>query len=191
MAIEVRKFITIIEETNMEAGKKVEPGLKRVAAVAVIRNPFAGNFVEELGPLYDIGEELGERLTEKAVQVLGAPVESYGKGAIVGVEGEIEHAAAIMHPKLGRPVRELIVGGKAIMPATEKIGNPGTEIDIPVHFKDAIYVRSHIDTMSIRVPDAPHADEILLAIVFTNGGRPLARIGGPTKEEAKKEDGLR
>jgi len=103
----------------------------------------------------------------------------------------MERAPSIMHPKLGRPVRELIVGGKAIMPATEKIGNPGTEIDIPVHFKDAIYVRSHIDTMSIRVPDAPHADEILLAIVFTNGGRPLARIGGLTKEEAKKEDGLR
>ena len=191
MAVEVRKFITIIEETYMEAGKKVEPGLKKVAAVAVIKNPFAGNFVENLGPLYDIGEELGDRLTRKAVQVLGAPVESYGKGVIVGVEGEIEHAAAIMHPKLGRPVRELIGGGKAIMPATDKIGNPGTEIDIPVHFKDAIYVRSHIDTMSIRVPDAPRANEILLAIVLTNGGRPLARIGGLTKEEAKKEDGLR
>src|SRR4030042_1636075 len=172
MAVEVRKFITIIEETYMEAGKKVEPGLKKVAAVAVIKNPFAGNFVENLGPLYDIGEELGDRLTREAVQVLGAPVESYGEGVIVGVEGEIEHAAAIMHPKLGRPVRELIGGGKAIMPATKKIGNPGTEIDIPVHFKDAIYVRSHIDTMSIRVPDAPRADEILLVIVLTNAGRP-------------------
>lgn len=191
MAVKIRKLITITEETSTEASKKVEPTLKKVAAVAVIKNPFAGRFVENLEPLYDIGEELGEILTKRAIQALDAPVESYGKGTIVGMDGEIEHAGAIMHPKLGKPVREIVGGGKAIMPATKKMGNPGTEIDVPVHFKDAVYVRSHIDAMTISVHDAPRPDEILLAIVLTNRGRPLARIGGLTKEEAKKEDGLR
>lgn len=191
MAVKIRKLITITEETYTEASKKVEPTLKKVAAVAVIKNPFAGRFVENLEPLSDIDEELGKILTKRAIQALDAPVESYGKGTIIGMDGEIEHAGAIMHPKLGKPVREIVGGGKAIMPATKKMGNPGTEIDVPVHFKDAIYVRSHIDAMTISVHDAPYPDEILLAIVLTNRGRPLARIGGLTKEEAKKEDGLR
>ena len=167
MKPELRKLVTITEEIYVEGGKKVELTLRKVAAIAVIKNPFAGTFVENLEPLFDMGEELGEILATRGINALGAAVESYGKGTIVGINGEIEHAAAIMHPKLGKPVRKIIDGGKAIMPATEKIGYPGAGIDIPVHFKDAIYVRSHIDTMSINIPDAPFPDEILVALVFT------------------------
>ncbi len=191
MHIQIRKTVTITEEVRMDAGKKVQPVLKKVAAIAILKNPFAGRFVENLDLLTGAGEQLGALLTKTATDALGVQVESYGKGAIVGLDGEIEHAAAIMHPKLGKPVREIIGGGKAIMPATKKIGGAGCEIDVPVHYKDAMYVRSHIDTMTVSVHDAPLPDEILLAIVLTSSGRPHARVGGLTKEEAKKEDGLR
>ncbi len=117
--------------------------------------------------------------------------ESYGKGAIVGAQGELEHAAAILHPKLGTPFREALGGGKAIIPSSKKMGGPGTELDVPIHYKDAAFVRSHFDAMPIRVQDAPRGDEIVVALVVTDSGRPLARVGGLKKEEAKKEDGLR
>ena len=122
MAVKIRKLVTITEETYTEAGKNVEPALKKVAAVAVIKNPFAGRFVENLEPLSDIGEELGGILTKRAIQSLDAPVESYGKGTIVGLDGEIEHAGAIMHPKLGKPVREIVGGGKAIIDHGRPVG---------------------------------------------------------------------
>lgn len=192
--MEVLKYVTIVEETVKEGGKKVDPTTRKAAAIAVIKNPFAGKYVENLDPLIDIGEELGGILGKKAVEALRITpknAESYGKAAIVGEAGELEHAAAILHPKLGTPLREAVVGGKAIIPSAKKMGGPGTEIDVPLHYKDAAFVRSHFDAMSVRVPDAPRADEIVVVIVVTDSGRPHARIGGLKKEDAKKEDGLR
>ena len=127
----------------------------------------------------------------EALKIPPQRAESYGKAAIVGVDGELEHAAAILHPKLGTPMREAVGGGKAIIPSAKKMGGPGTEIDVPLHYKDAAFVRTHFDAMAVRVPDAPRSDEIVVAIVVTDSGRPNPRIGGLKKEEAKKEDGLR
>jgi hypothetical protein len=192
--MEIRKYVTIVEETAMEGGKRVDPPTRKAAAIAVIKNPFAGKYVENLNELIETGEELGGILTKRAVEALRIPphqAESYGKAAIVGVDGELEHAAAILHPKLGTPMREAVGGGKAIIPSAKKMGGPGTEIDVPLHYKDAAFVRSHFDAMSIRVPDAPRQDEIAVVVVVTDSGRPHARIGGLKKEEAKKEDGLR
>ncbi len=192
--MEVRKYVTIVEETAMEGGKKVEPPTRKAAALAVIKNPFAGKYVEKLDELVEVGVALGEKLTKMAVEALKIPpqkAESYGKAAIVGGDGELEHAAAILHPKLGTPMREAVGGGKAIIPSAKKRGGPGTEIDVPLHYKDAAFVRSHFDAMSVRVQDAPRPDEIVVAIVVTDSGRPHPRIGGLKKEEAKKEDGLR
>jgi len=192
--MDIRKYITIVEETVKEGGKKVDPITRKAAAIAVIKNPFAGKYVENLDPLVDVGEELGGILAKRAVEALKITpesTESYGKAAIVGTDGELEHAAAILHPKLGTPMRKAIGGGKAIIPSSKKIGGPGTEIDVPLHYKDAAFVRSHFDAMAVRVPDAPRPDEIVVVIVVTDSGRPHPRIGGLKKEEAKKEDGLR
>jgi hypothetical protein len=192
--MEVRKYVIIVEETVVEGGKKVAPPTRKAAAVAVVKNPFAGKYVEKLDELIDIGEELGGILGKKAVEalkVLPKNAESYGKAAIVGVDGELEHAAAILHPKLGTPLRETVGGGKAIIPSAKKMGVPGTEIDVPLHYKDAAFVRSHFDAMAVRIPDSPRPDEIVVAIVVTDSGRPHPRIGGLKKEETKKEDGLR
>ncbi len=192
--MEIRKYVTIVEETATEGGKKVDPATRKAAAIAVIKNPFSGKYVENLNELIDTGETLGGVLGRKAVEALKiAPhqAESYGKAAIVGLDGELEHAAAILHPKLGTPMREAVGGGKAIIPSAKKIGGLGTEIDVPLHYKDAAFVRSHFDAMAVRVSDAPRADEIVVAIVVTDSGRPHPRIGGLKKEEAKKEDGLK
>lgn len=192
--MEVRKYVTIVEEILEEGGRSVDPPGKRAAALAVIKNPFAGKVVEDLTPLIDIGDKLGGILGKMAVTALGiAPerAESYGKAAIVGEAGEREHAAAILHPKLGTPLRNAVGGGKAIIPSAKKIGGMGTEIDVPIHYKDAAFVRSHFDAMTVRVDDAPRANEIVVVIVVTDCGRPHPRIGGLKKEEAKKEDGLR
>jgi hypothetical protein len=192
--MEVRKYITVLEEIHSDGGRKMESPGKRAAAIAVIQNPFAGKFVDDLTPLMDIGEELGGVLGKMAVDALGiAPeeAESYGKAAIVGENGEREHAAAILHPKLGKPFRESVSRGLALIPSAKKVGGMGTEIDVPINFKDAAFVRSHFDAMAVRVDDAPRANEIVVALVVTNCGRPHPRIGGLKKEDAKMEDGLR
>jgi len=192
--MEVRKYITVLEEIHSDGGRKMDPPGKRAAAIAVIKNPFAGEYVDDLTPLMDIGEELGGVLGKMAVDALGiAPekAESYGKAAIVGENGEREHAAAILHPKLGKPFRDSVSRGLALIPSAKKVGGMGTEIDVPINFKDAAFVRSHFDAMAVRVDDAPRADEIVVVLVVTDCGRPHPRIGGLKKEEAKMEDGLR
>ena len=192
--MEVRKYVTILEEIFSDGGRPMDPPGKRAAAVAIIKNPFAGQFVEDLTPLMDIGEELGGILGKMAVDALGiAPekAENYGKAAIVGENGEREHAAAILHPKLGKPFRDSVGGGKSLIPSAKKIGGMGTEIDVPINFKDAAFVRSHFDAMVVRIDDAPRSDEIVVALVVTDCGRPHPRIGGLKKEDAKMEDGLR
>jgi hypothetical protein len=193
--MEIRKLVTIVEEIRSEMGKTLQKPIRRSAAVAIIKNPFAGMYQEDLSQLINIGEELGLLLAPIALDGLKlAPneeVDSYGKAAIVGTDGEIEHAAAILHPKLGKPFRDAIGGGKSIIPSSNKIGTAGTEFDVPLGYKDAAFVRTHYDAMPICIQDAPRPDEIGVALVVTNGGRPLPRIGGLKKEEAKKEDGLR
>lgn len=189
--MKIRKLVTIVEEILEDGGKQAAQPVKKAAAVAVIQNPFAGRFVEDLAELIKTGEELGNLLGRRAVSALGGPVHSYGKAAVVGENGEYEHAAAILHPTLGTPFRNAVGGGKAIIPSAKKLGGPGTPIDVPLHYKDAAFVRSHFDAMEVRVVDAPRADEILVALVVTDGARPHPRVGGLTVAEAKKEDGLR
>jgi hypothetical protein len=194
MKAKIRKIVTFVEETRSEMGKTVEPATRRAAAAAVIENPSAGRYVEDLTELMEIGEELGALLTERAVAALGIPgpsVESYGKAAAVGENGELEHVAALLHPKLGTPVRKVLGKGAALIPSSKKRGGPGVTLDIPLGHKDAAYVRSHFDAMEIRINDAPRANEILVAIALTDSGRPLARVGGLTKDQIKGEDGLR
>jgi hypothetical protein len=194
MKADIRKLVVTIEETHREAGKGVSPATRKAAAVAVIANPFAGKYVEDLTPLIDIGEELGGLLAKRAIAALGIDggrAESYGKAAIVGEGGELEHAAAILHPKMGKPVREALVKGAALIPSAKKLGTMGTPIDVPLGHKDAAFVRTHFDGMEVRLADAPRADEILVAIVVTDSGRPLPRVGGLQKHEIKGEDGLR
>lgn len=192
--MEIRKIVTIVEEIQREGEKEISPPTRKGAAVAVIKNPFAGRYEEDLSLLGDYGEKLGGMLGQRAVAAMGIPkerVESYGKGAIVGLRGELEHGAAILHPKLGAPLREAVGGGKAIIPSGKKVGPAGTPLDVSLHFKNAAFVRSHFDAMEIRIADAPRDDEIVVAIVVTDSGRPLARVGGLKKEEIKGEDGLR
>jgi hypothetical protein len=192
--MDVRRFITILEETREEGGRAVDPPGRRAAALAVVKNPFAGRYVDDLTPLIEIGDELGAILGKMAVDALGIKpeaAENYGKAAIVGEAGEREHAAAVLHPKLGTPFRSAVGGGKSLIPSAKKIGGMGTEIDVPLNYKDAAFVRSHFDAMTVRVPDAPRADEIVVALVVTACGRPHPRIGGLKMSEAKKEDGLR
>ena len=192
--MEIRKIVTVVEETRIEMGKSVDPPTRKAAVAAVIKNPFAGTYQEDLEELMNVGEELGGMLGEMAVKALGIAPEkahSYGKAAIVGSNGELEHAAAILHPKLGKPFRDALAGGKSIIPSAKKMGRPGTEIDVPIHYKDAAFVRTHFDAMAVRVQDAPRGNEIVVVLVVSDSGRPLARVGGLTVDQAKKEDGLR
>jgi hypothetical protein len=192
--MEIRKVVVVVEEVRADGQKSLEKPIKKCSASAVIKNPFAGRYVEDLSELTDVGEYLGGFLAQKAVEAMGiaaAEAESYGKGAIIGVDGELEHGAAILHPKLGKPMRDAVNGGKAIIPSAKKLGGPGTPLDVPVHFKDAAFVRSHYDAMEVRMHDAPKADEIVVSVVVTSGGRPHPRIGGLQKHEIKGEDGQR
>ena len=146
MTARIRKIITVLEETREEMGRPVEPPTRRVAALAVIENPFAGRYVDDLSALIDAGEELGDLLARRALAALGvepAQVESYGKAAVVGEDGELEHAAALLHPRLGAPVRRVLGKGTALIPSSKKRGGPGVVLDIPLGHKDAAYVRSH------------------------------------------------
>lgn len=190
----IRKLVIVVEETRHEIGRPIVPRTRKAAAIAVIENPCAGRFVDDLEPLMVIGEELGGLLGSRAVAALGvvpSSIESYGKAAIVGESGELEHAAAILHPRLGAPLRKAVEKGAALVPSSKKMGGPGTAIDVPLGHKDAAFVRSHFDAMEVRLADAPRAGEIVVAVVVTDSGRPLPRIGGLMKEQIKGEDGLR
>lgn len=194
MSAVIRKIVTVVEETVQEAGRPINPPTRRAAAIAVIENPFAGQYVEDLSPLIAIGEELGGLLTEKAIAALGiegSRAQSYGKAAAVGENGELEHAAALLHPKMGAPVRKVLGKGAALIPSSKKRGGLGTVLDIPLGHKDAAFVRSHFDGMEVQINDAPRANEIMVAVAVTDSGRPLARVGGLTVAEIKGEDGLR
>jgi hypothetical protein len=194
MAIRLRKLVVQVDETRIEMGQNVDPPARRAVAIAVIDNPYAGRYDAKLDALIDAGEELGALLGKRCVEALGiepGEAQSYGKAAIVGEAGELEHAAAILHPKLGAPLRAAVEKGAALVPSAKKMGTLGTAIDVPLGHKDAAYVRSHFDAIEARVSDAPRANEIVVAVAVTAAGRPLPRIGGLQANEIKGEDGLR
>lgn len=194
MTANIRKLVIQVDETHKEMGKDITPPTRRAVAIAVIENPYAGRYSENLDELIAIGEELGALLGQKAVKALGiepGQAQSYGKAAIVGERGELEHAAAILHPKLGAPLRVAVEKGAALVPSAKKQGTLGTAIDVPLGHKDAAFVRSHFDAVEARVSDAPRANEIVVAVAVTDSGRPLPRIGGLQASEIKGEDGLR
>jgi hypothetical protein len=194
MIAAIRKLVVQIDEIRIEMGRPVDPPTRRAVAIAVIANPYAGRYSDSLEQLTAIGEELGGLLGAKCVAALGIrpdQAQSYGKAAIVGEAGEIEHAAAILHPKLGAPLRLAVSKGAALVPSAKKIGGLGTAIDVPLGHKDAAYVRSHFDAIEARIGDAPRANEIVVAVAVTDSGRPLARVGGLQTREIKGEDGLR
>lgn len=177
--LDVRKVVVQLEETTREAGQKVEPPARKVVAAAVIANPFAGRYVDDLTPLYALGAEVAELLAGRAVDALAVgpdAVTAYGKGAIVGSDGELEHAAAILHPKFGAPVRAAVGHGDAIIPSTKKLGGPGSTIVMPVTNKDDIWSFDEMDAAELTVPDSPRSDEILVCLALAVGGRPLHRI---------------
>ena len=190
----IRKLIVQVDETRLEMGQPVTPPVRRALAMAVIVNPFAGRYAENLDQLIAIGEELGGLLGDKCVAALSitpAEAEGYGKAAIVGEAGELEHAAALLHPKLGAPLRRAVEKGAALVPSSKKIGGMGCAIDVPLGHKDAAFVRSHFDAIEARVSDAPRANEIVVAVAVTVGGRPLPRVGGLQASEIEGKDGLR
>jgi Amino acid synthesis len=194
MMADIRKIVVQVDETHAEMGEAVKPPTRRAVALAVIANPFAGRFERDLSKLTEIGVELGDLLTKRCLAALNIrpdQAESFGKAAIVGEGGELEHAAAILHPKMGTPVRAALGKGPALIPSSKKMGGLGTAIDVPLGHKDAAYVRSHFDAVEARVSDAPRRGEIVVAIAVTDSGRPHPRIGGLTKHEIKGEDGLR
>ena len=194
MKSQIRKIIVQVDEVMQEGGQAVSPPTRRALAMAVIANPYAGRYSDNLDQLIDIGEELGGLLGERCVKALGIKPEdahSYGKAAIVGEAGELEHAAAILHPKLGAPLRKAVDKGAALVPSAKKQGGMGTAVDVPLGHKDAAFVRSHFDAMEARVSDAPRSSEIVVAVVVTDSGRPHARIGGLQVHEITGTDGLR
>ncbi|MBX2826455.1 MAG: amino acid synthesis family protein [Gammaproteobacteria bacterium] len=194
MKSSVRKYQVVVEETVQEMGRVIDPAVRKATAIAVIDNPFAGQYTEDLTELMEIGAELGDVLGRKAVAALGispAEAESYGKACVVGENGELEHAAAILHPKLGAPLRAAVEKGAALVPSAKKRGTMGTPMDVPLGHKDAAYVRSHFDAMEVRVTDAPRANELMVCVSVTDSGRPLPRVGGLTHADAVGEDGLR
>lgn len=194
MAAQIRKIVVQVDEVRREMGREVNPPTRRALAMAVITNPYAGSYTAQLDELIAVGEELGGLLGDKCVQALGiAPgqAQSYGKAAIVGEAGELEHAAAILHPKLGAPLRKAVEKGAALVPSAKKQGGVGTAVDVPLGHKDAAFVRSHFDAMEARISDAPRANEIVVAVVVTDSGRPLPRIGGLQVSEIQGQDGLR
>lgn len=194
MQAKIRKVAVFLDETHIEMGQTIAPPTRRAVAVAIIENPFAGRFEAELDPLMDIGAELGDLLGRRCIEALGitpAAAESYGKAAMVGENGELEHAAAILHPKLGAPLRAAVEKGAALVPSSKKMGGPGQPLDVPLGHKDAAYVRSHFDGIEVRLNDAPRAGEIMVAVAVTDSGRPSPRVGGLTHDEAEGKDGLR
>ena len=176
----VRKTLQIVETINTDAHGATYDRITRVAALAVIRNPFAGKLVEDLSKLFDMGGQLGEQLMDDAVRMLANPPVSYGKAAIVGIAGDMEQGGAMIHPKLGKPMRAAVGGGDALIPSNAKLAALGTPIDLPLGHKDEVWSFDHFDTMTVMVADAPRPDEIVLCMAVADGGRPNPRVGsGP------------
>lgn len=176
--LDIRKIVIQIEETQKEMGMAVSPPSRKVTVAAVINNPYAGQYVEDLEALYDLGRDVSGLLAERGVQALGVDaedIEAYGKGAIIGLDGEIEHAAAVLHPRFGGPVRDAVGHGNDIIPSTKKVAGPGSLLVMPITQKDSIWSFDHMDASEISIADAPKPDEMLIAVALAVGGRPLHR----------------
>jgi hypothetical protein len=189
-AVTIRKWITLVEEVLSDGLRGTERPIRRAVVGAVIGNPYAERWSDNLEILEHGGEQLATEFMTRALALLDGKVEAYGKGGIVGENGEIEHVAAILHPKFGHPTRSLS-GGVSILPSVKKRGGQGATIDIPIHHKTAMMIRSHFDSVEFRVPDAPAANEIVVALAVSDGPRPHARVGGLRAEDAEGVDGLR
>jgi len=192
-SVEVRKFVTQVEEIWHEGGPPAANPARRGAIAAVIANPYAGRYVEDIAGFMDDLKPLGLEMAKRLIDALGGDpqhIEGYGKGAIVGSAGEQEHGA-LWHVPGGYAMRELLGGAKAIVPSAKKVGGLGTHLDIPITHKDASYVRSHFDAIEVGINDAPRANEIVLVLAMTTGPRVHARVGGLAASQIKGEDGLR
>ncbi len=175
--MKLRKTMTIREVIETDGmGRACDP-IVRVVAMAVVQNPFAGQYVEDLSPLFDVSGDLGARLMDDAVAMLNGPPVSYGKAAIVGVAGDLEHGGAMIHPKLGKPMRAAVGGGEALIPSNAKVAAAGTPIDLPLGHKDQAWSFDHFDTITVMIGDAPRPDEIVLCMGVADGGRPHPRVG--------------
>ena len=191
-AVDVRKLIVAVEDVWHDNGPRLAEPLRRGSAAAVIRNPYAGRYVDDIHPMMEALKPLGHEMATRLVAALGGAgrIEGYGKGALIGLAGELEHGA-LWHVPGGYGMRDLLEGSHAIVPSTTKIGAAGAPIDIPIHHRVAAYVRSHFDTIEVRVADAPRPDEMLFVIAMTTGPRPHARVGGLRADEIAKFDGHR
>ena len=191
--VKVRKFVATIEETRHDGGPVLDRPAVKAAAGVVVANPYAGRYVADIQPMMKALEPLAVELTERVMKLLGAEgseLEAYGKGAIVGLSGELEHAA-LWHQPSGFGIRHAMAGGKSIVPSTVKVATAGTRIDIPLHHAAAAYVRSHFDAIEFCVPDGPKPDEIVFIVAASIGGRPHARVGGLAQAGIRMGDGLR
>jgi hypothetical protein len=188
--VSIRKWVTLVEEVLADGGRATSAPIERVVVAAVLENPYAGRWSDDLGTLIDAGEAFATEATTRALRLLAGNIQSYGKGGIVGERGELEHVAAILHPKFGAPTRSLSEG-VSILPSVKKRGGQGCSLDIPLHHKTAMLVRDYFDSIEFRLPDAPAAEEIVVAFAASNGPRPHARMGGLALEDARGEDGLR
>lgn len=175
--MDLRKHLIVVEEIGSEAGHRLMRPVRRVAGIVVVANPFAGRPVDDLSPLFDLGAEAGDFLMKRLADVLGSPAVSYGKAALVGTAGEMEHGAACVHPKLGKPMRAAVGGGEALIPSNVKVAAAGTAIDLPLGHKDNAWSFDHFDTMTVMVSDAPRPDELVIAMAIADGGRPRPRSG--------------
>ena len=175
--MKLRKTMTIREVIETDGMGRACGPIVRVVAMAVVKNPFAGQYVEDLSPLFDVSGDLGARLMDDAVAFLNGPPVSYGKAAIVGVAGDLEHGGAMIHPKLGKPMRAAVGGGEALIPSNAKVAAAGTPIDLPLGHKDQAWSFDHFDTITVMIGDAPRPDEIVLCMGVADGGRPRPRVG--------------
>lgn len=191
--VKLRKYVSTLEETHHDGGPRLNRPVTKAVVGGVIANPYAGRHVEDIQPMMKALEPLAVDLTERVMKLLGArgsELEAYGKGAIVGLAGELEHAA-LWHQPSGFGIRHAMGGAKSIVPSTVKVAPAGTRIDIPLHHVTAAYVRSHFDAIEFCVPDGPRPDEIVFIVAASIGGRPHARVGGLTPGEIKLGDGQR
>ena len=178
--MDLRKTIVVKETVETDETDESCSPITRVAGLAVVKNPFADRFVQDLSPLFDLGRAIGELLMAQVIAQLPSPAISYGKAAIVGIDGSIEQGAAMIHPKLGKPMRDAVGGGKALIPSNVKVAAAGTSIDLPLGHKDEAWSFAHFDTMTLMVADAPRPTEIVLCMAVSNGTRPNPRVGeGP------------
>ena len=191
-AVDVRKLVLGVEDVWHDGGPRLDVALRRGSIAALVANPYAGRWVDDIQPMMEALKPLGREMARRLVDALGGPgaIQAYGKGALIGLAGELEHGA-LWHVPGGYGMRELLEGSHAIVPSTTKIGPAGSVIDIPIHHRVAAYVRSHFDSVEVRVPDGPRPDEMMLVLAMTTGSRPHARVGGLKVEDISKFDGQR